>query len=185
MKITREFYTSGYELMTVSQLAELYIKVIEGSEKVRAMAFTGKQAKPTWHYIFSSEEAAKEKFVELLGRLMKWEEMKQERKEEKKKEIAEVKVGEILYSSWGYDQTNVDFYQVVEVKGKTFKIRAIESKTVEGSTQSHGMADHVLPVRDAFLKDEEPIVKRSFKLNSYSWLSKTDDKTPHYRSWYA
>ena len=27
-------------------------------------------------------------------------------------------VGQVLYSSWGYDQTNIDFYQVVRVSEK-------------------------------------------------------------------
>ena len=27
-------------------------------------------------------------------------------------------VGQILYSSWGYDQTNIDFYQIVRVSDK-------------------------------------------------------------------
>lgn len=28
------------------------------------------------------------------------------------------KVGDILYMSWGYDQTNIDFFRVKELKGK-------------------------------------------------------------------
>ena len=27
-------------------------------------------------------------------------------------------IGDIVYSSWGYDQTNVDFYEVVGKQGK-------------------------------------------------------------------
>ena len=34
-------------------------------------------------------------------------------------------VGSIFASHWGYEQTNVDFYQVVEVKGKSVMIREI------------------------------------------------------------
>ena len=30
-----------------------------------------------------------------------------------------VKVGDVFTSSWGYDQTNVDFYKVVSLRGKT------------------------------------------------------------------
>lgn len=30
-----------------------------------------------------------------------------------------IKVGDIFYTSWGYEQTNVDFFQVVALKGKT------------------------------------------------------------------
>ena len=29
------------------------------------------------------------------------------------------KVGDILYSSWGYEQTNIDFYQVAELNGSS------------------------------------------------------------------
>jgi len=46
------------------------------------------------------------------------------------KEVAvdEVQVGTILYSSWGYDQTNVDFYVVTAVTAASVKIGRI-SKT--------------------------------------------------------
>jgi len=30
-----------------------------------------------------------------------------------------LKVGDVLYSSWGYEQTNIDYYQVVALIGKT------------------------------------------------------------------
>ena len=30
------------------------------------------------------------------------------------------KVGEVLYQSWGYDQTNVDFFEIIEVGAKSF-----------------------------------------------------------------
>lgn len=30
-----------------------------------------------------------------------------------------VKVGDIFYASWGYDQTNVDFFRVKKLRGKT------------------------------------------------------------------
>lgn len=36
------------------------------------------------------------------------------------------KVGDILYSSWGYDQTNIDFFQVVKATDKSVWIREIE-----------------------------------------------------------
>ena len=48
----------------------------------------------------------------------------------------DLKVGDILYSSWGYDQTNIDFYQVTAVGVHSVKIREIEQKVVGGSTGS-------------------------------------------------
>ena len=150
-----------------------------------AMFYTGKQSRPTWHYKFRTEEEMKKKIFESISRIMSWEEKKAERKVERKKDVSEVKVGDIFYRAWGYDQTNINFYQVIETKGQSFTIREICAKTVEGSTYPHGMADEVVPVRNAFMKDEEPIVKRSMKFNSYSWLSKTEENKKHYRSWYA
>ena len=35
------------------------------------------------------------------------------------------KLGDIFRSSWGYDQTNVDYYEVTEVNGKHVVIEAI------------------------------------------------------------
>ena len=37
-------------------------------------------------------------------------------------------VGDIFYSSWGYDQTNVDFYQVVKTTPKTIALKKIDKK---------------------------------------------------------
>lgn len=32
--------------------------------------------------------------------------------------ITKPEVGQILYSSWGYDQTNIDFYQIIRASDK-------------------------------------------------------------------
>lgn len=38
------------------------------------------------------------------------------------------KIGEILYASWGYEQTNLDFYKVVAVTEKTVRIVEVSMK---------------------------------------------------------
>lgn len=40
-------------------------------------------------------------------------------------------VGTILVTSWGYDQTNVDFYEITAVKGSTAKLRQIAGRCAE------------------------------------------------------
>jgi hypothetical protein len=56
-----------------------------------------------------------------------------------------VEIGTIFVCSWGYDQTNIDYYQVVEFtpSGKSVRIRRICKRAHDG--------DRVLPVKDAFL----------------------------------
>jgi hypothetical protein len=43
----------------------------------------------------------------------------------------EVEVGSIFVCSWGYDQTNVDFYKVVSRTAKSVKIQAWQGASVE------------------------------------------------------
>ena len=64
------------------------------------------------------------------------------------------KVGDMLYDSWGYEQTNINFYQVVEVGEKSVTIQEIGQRFVSGEP---GWAEHVAPVKDAFIG--EPIKK--------------------------
>ena len=63
------------------------------------------------------------------------------------------KVGQALYQSWGYDQTNIDFYQIVEVKEKTVKVREIGQVSVPGSNGY--MCEHVMPDIDKFIGEVE------------------------------
>jgi len=43
-----------------------------------------------------------------------------------------VEVGAFFYCSWGYDQTNVDWYKVVGVTAKGVKVQAWKSKVEDG-----------------------------------------------------
>lgn len=65
-------------------------------------------------------------------------------------------VGDILYTLWGYEQTNITFYQIIKLKGKhTIVIRRIENKTRYNS----GMSGETRPIRDSFITsgfDSEP-----------------------------
>lgn len=120
-----------------------------------------------------------------------WEVRKLERKEQRKLErktlIENLKVGDILTDSWGYDQTNVEFYKVLSIKGSTVEIRELTHKVVEGSYYSHGMACQMMP-GDSFVKDSEVIKKQVrspyIKIGSCISLSKWDGQSK-YCSWYA
>lgn len=59
------------------------------------------------------------------------------------KSKVEVKVGDFFSSSWGYDQTNVDFYKVVGLtkSGKSVRVQKWSSKVVS----STGPQDYVVP----------------------------------------
>ncbi|MCP3050723.1 hypothetical protein K6X12_06380 [Xanthomonas euvesicatoria pv. allii] len=51
-------------------------------------------------------------------------------------------VGQVLFSSWGYDQTNVDFYQVVAVRGAVVDLHEL----AKSSKPVGHMSAHVRPL---------------------------------------
>lgn len=52
------------------------------------------------------------------------------------------KVGDIVYNTWGYGQTNIDFYKVVSVTEVTVGLQGIAAKvTPSGTLNSYGHAE--------------------------------------------
>lgn len=68
-------------------------------------------------------------------------------------------IGDIYYTEWGYDQTNVDFYQVVQLKGKhTVVLRQLEAKRGLSGASYNGLTR---PIRDAYKANAKPITIRT------------------------
>lgn len=97
-----------------------------------------------------------------------------------------VKVGDLFVDSWGFEQTQVDLYQVVsKPSAKTVIVRPIACETVEGSEGQ--MSREVRAVPNAFIGEE--IKKRldnygGFKTSSFSSARPTTAEAKHYNSWY-
>lgn len=58
-----------------------------------------------------------------------------------------IEVGDVFVSTWGYDQTNVDFYEVVAVTPKSVKILSIGNEKV-----GYGIETRLLPSPGAYLE---------------------------------
>lgn len=78
-----------------------------------------------------------------------------------------IKVGDIFYNSWGYDQTNIDWYQVLEVKKKTILI-----KRIVGDYKEDGfMCGKTVPLKDTFSeRNPESLLKTPYEYGSDSIL---------------
>ena len=98
-----------------------------------------------------------------------------------------IKVGEIFYNSWGYDQTNIDFYQVVSVTEKTVSIRAIRGEEVENDYSM--MTGKKSALKDSFLGE---IIRKTPFFFMGRWCLNFEhggggpwDGKPMRYSWYA
>ena len=95
-----------------------------------------------------------------------------------------VKIGDIFSCSWGYDQTNIDFYKCVGFTPCFMKYVAVE--TVIAENKGSG-ADYVVPGRKEGTKVYKAKIKNNycgepgFAPNTYSWAGYWDGK-PTYQT---
>ena len=76
-----------------------------------------------------------------------------------------VKVGDLFHSSWGYDQTNVEFYQVIALVGEcSVRVRQVCPRMIDeqgigpmASDRTYKLTNELLPPasRSVFIKDQE------------------------------
>jgi hypothetical protein len=97
------------------------------------------------------------------------------------KPLPVVKVGDIYVSNWGYDQTNVDYYQVMQVKSKTAVLNQIGSKrTYTGPMNGTCVPDtsvvgsKAIAKRILVLTDNEPYFKLTSYSSAYPWKGETN-----------
>lgn len=145
------------------------------------VAFQGRGQKPLWKYRFRSERERDKSVQNTIVNRKSTLDSKKQRQKERQEFRHDYQVGDILYSSWGYDQTNVDFYEVVGIGEKSIAIRPIRQKVVKSS---EGGADYVVPRPGRF--DGPKKTKRvrpggSIKIESYANAYKWDGK-PKYQT---
>lgn len=91
--------------------------------------------------------------------------MKAEREEKAARYMEQVKVGDFFVCSWGYEQTNIDFYQVVKKTAKTVTIRPVAST----GEDTGWCTREVVPVKDAFTSDAHISLEgKRCKMQGYS-----------------
>lgn len=77
----------------------------------------------------------------------------------------DIKVGDIFYNSWGWEQTNIDFYQVISTTAKTITLRQI--KGCSDDYNSYHMTGSTVAVKDAFCSDE--LIRKTPYLMGGEW----------------
>lgn len=146
---------------------EVYFKE-DSNGKPIAMGFAGKRTRPDFYFRFNSHER-------LTEHLNQWRENLESRNKEveqrkaKRMQPTTLKPGDILDGLWGYDQTNVDYYQVLKVIGKrTVEIQEIGYKLDwEG-----GSCASATPIPNSFKgKPMKKVVSDGHYINMNSYLS--------------
>lgn len=88
-----------------------------------------------------------------------------------------VHVGDLFYASWGYEQTNIDYFQVVALKGAhTAVLREIGCEYVGG----FGFSGNKRPLRNHFTSEETYTVRT--RKSRYYRDERVEIKAPHISS---
>lgn len=155
--------------------------------QIALVGYIGTSSKPAIYYSFKTTEDRRKRLNEWRASVAERQDRMNERKLARKSFVHTYKVGDILTSSWGYDQTNIDFYQVKEVKGAFVIFQEIAQKRTY-DTQDTGST---MPVKDAFLTNAPELRKKVtggngyeyVNLSSYSSASKWDGKPKHWTAY--
>lgn len=102
----------------------VYVRTSERDQgRFVVLAFSGNRSNADVYHNFSSIEKAHLYISEWAEGKITSINKEAERKEKQKslsKRVREfVNIGDVLYSSWGYEQTNIDYYKVVGFKGQS------------------------------------------------------------------
>jgi hypothetical protein len=136
-KFPREFYIPKNSAKVADKLSDAVAYVYtftkaDGSSRVGAAMFFGEQAKPVWHYTFRKPEDREKKVSESFASRRASLAFKAELKAKRKAEGRGLEVGDILKASWGYDQTNIDYYEVTALIGRTMvEMRPLAQESIE------------------------------------------------------
>lgn len=142
--------------------------VIYIMENLTAKCFYGRKAKAQWFIQFGTEEQMKFKINLTIENRQKEAELKNRK--------STLKVGDIMVNSWGWDQTNIDFYRIEKIVGKAtavivkLKNKIVDDKMFECMTTKVVPSDKTV---DGPFKKRFSNVDDTIKMG-YGWARKWD-----------
>ena len=155
-------------------------------------AYRGRAARPYAYLRFRSMDRMEEWIREQKSAADSYETYRAERKIAKAANVEKmadsIQVGTILHASWGWEQTNNDFYQVV---ARPSRYKAVVREICKNMDPDNGvgpMSGRVKPAPNHFKGPEVSyrIVEGGIKTYKWGvWASPCDPSKDWYESWYA
>jgi hypothetical protein len=145
----REFYipSDSVELVDPQSDAVAYLW-FAGNGKPGATIFFGKQAKHISNFYYRDYARMDEAIARAFAGRRSTKAYKAERAAKRKEFQHTAKVGDIYRTSWGYEQTNVEYFEIVEIKGKHAILREIGAESIDTGY----LTGRCAPLPGAFLK---------------------------------
>ncbi len=115
-----------------------------------AIGYRGKAERSSFNYSFRTVAARDQYVADFFANVKAHADRRAQQAAERRDYAHGLMVGSVLVSTWGYEQTNVDFYEVVAVpSSKTVRIRPI----AQTGTETGFMTGSCTPVARAYTGD--------------------------------
>lgn len=184
-RVASRYYPKGAMKIEVPEgLGTCYVAPWKG-EEWQVIGYAGTAGNASFNIRFRNRSLAEKQvesfFLSLLAHEIR---VAQSRSERSKPHT--YKVGDVVYNSWGYDQTNVDFYQVTRATNNFVWLREISSALVPDKGVGP-MSGKVIAKPGQFLDkavEEKHKATGEYVSFKHGSGSKWDGK-PKYCSWYA
>ena len=157
--------------------------VRDGKVIFSAVGFHGKANKPDFRYAFTDAERRR-KYIEafIRGRAARAQ-VKTERKREEQQPHT-LRTGDILSSSWGYDQTNIDFYEVTKIVGAfTVEIRELAKNSQGNGYFMQGTCEPIPGKYTGPPERKRANHRNCIRIESYAVATPWDHKPEHWTAY--
>ena len=171
-------------------------------DALKSLRYRWHGVKKVW-YGYSDEETVRKAIENAMNGISTPKAVKAKKAEKVNK--YGVKVGDVFYMNWGYEQTNVDFFQVIELVGEaSVRVRHVMPKVVDMDASGPMSANYTYDITPepmkpdncgVFVKDNEKgMLKRVCKSGESVYLNMTSYANAYkipfgirkeYVSWYA
>lgn len=149
------------------------------------MAYKGRQSRAAYAYGFASVEARDRYLAGVVER-----ETERERAKRARQEVGHgLEVGDVVFTDWGYEQTNANYYQVLRVPSpRSVVVRELETERIEDAPMS--MTGRAVPRLGEFRPCAKEITRRAVALHTINigdceGCGRKWDGEPRRVTWYA
>jgi hypothetical protein len=154
----------------------------EKDNKFFVRAWIGKRKKPSFFYRMNTEKSMIETRDNFITMYQDTADRSAKQRQLEKDFKHDLIVGDVLVSSWGWEQTNKDFYKVIALHGK--KSISIVAISEDCNYDSHSMTGTKTP--DVNIELPNVLSKKGIfgfygiKINDYATARKWEGRPEHY-----
>lgn len=164
----REFYIPKGAMKFADRESSAVVFAYERHGKFLLMGFHGRAQKPDFHYSYPSREKREAKARSFFEGQRANEAFKRDLRGKRMDADRGLEVGDILRCSWGYEQTNVDYFEVTALIGK----RMVEIREIASESYATGWAmGRCAPMKGKYIGEPMRKIARGGAVSIYSFAS--------------